>query len=220
MYTVFEGVLFGPALEYFLGVAPLRRRTRGRPGRRPPAAANLFGVDPTVVSPGAIWWRDSRGYCLDCLMNSKRLKRRADQSSSIATWRTLSNPRLTQHLPAIVPIEIARIFLRRTFWVHKPQYASLASFRRELPRQAMEFGSLSHKGQGERECLHVFNATKHAHVTESANLLLERMRRSRYLLVLCPTGLWSVVMIPWRFTYLCWNMPKKGATMPGRDRGE
>src|SRR5260370_11961166 len=25
--------------------------------------------------------------------------------------------RLTQHLPAIVPIEIARIFLRRTFWV-------------------------------------------------------------------------------------------------------
>ena len=50
------------------------------------------GVDPTVVSPGAIWWRDSRGYCLDCLMNSTRLKRRADQSSSIATWRTLSNP--------------------------------------------------------------------------------------------------------------------------------
>ena len=39
----------------------------------------------------------------------------------------------------------------------------------------MEFGSLSHKGQGERECLHVFNATKHAHVTESANLLLERI---------------------------------------------
>jgi hypothetical protein len=32
------------------------------------------GVDPTVVSPGAIWWRDSRGYCLDCLMNSTRLK--------------------------------------------------------------------------------------------------------------------------------------------------
>jgi len=84
-------------------------------------------------------------------------------------------PRLTQHLPAIVPIEIARIFLRRTFWVRKPQYASPASFRRELPRQAMEFGSLSHKGQGERECLHVFNATKHAHVTESANLLLERI---------------------------------------------
>jgi hypothetical protein len=28
---------------------------------------------------------------------------------------------------------------------------------------------------GERECLHVFNATKHAHVTESANLLLERI---------------------------------------------
>ena len=51
-----------------------------------------LGVDPTVVSPGAIWWRDSRGYCLDCLMNSTRLKRRADQSSSIATWRTLSNP--------------------------------------------------------------------------------------------------------------------------------
>jgi hypothetical protein len=40
--------------------------------------------------------------------------------------------------------------------------ASPASFRRELPRQAMEFGSLSHKGQGERECLHVFDATKHA----------------------------------------------------------
>ena len=39
----------------------------------------------------------------------------------------------------------------------------------------MEFGYLSHKGQGERECLHVFNATKHAHVTESANLLLERI---------------------------------------------
>src|SRR5260370_40602046 len=39
----------------------------------------------------------------------------------------------------------------------------------------MEFASLSHKGQGERECLHVFNATKHAHVTESANLLLERI---------------------------------------------
>ena len=39
----------------------------------------------------------------------------------------------------------------------------------------MEFGSLSHKGQGECECLHVFNATKHAHVTESANLLLERI---------------------------------------------
>src|ERR1700751_197153 len=54
--------------------------------------ATLYGVDPTVVSPGAIWWRDSRGYCLDCLMNSTRLKRRADQSSSIATWRTLSNP--------------------------------------------------------------------------------------------------------------------------------
>src|SRR6266478_5637756 len=85
--------------------------------------------------------------------------------------------RLTQHLPAIVPIEIARIFLRRTFWVRKPQYASPASFRRELPRQAMEFGSQSHKGQGERECLHVFNATKHAHVTESANLLLERIWR-------------------------------------------
>src|SRR5260370_431040 len=51
----------------------------------------LYGVDPTVVSPGAIWWRGSRGYCLDCLMNSTRLKRRADQSSSIATWRTLSN---------------------------------------------------------------------------------------------------------------------------------
>jgi hypothetical protein len=29
-------------------------------------------------------------------------------------------PRLTQHLPAIVPIEIARIFLRRTFWVCEP----------------------------------------------------------------------------------------------------
>src|ERR1700726_46798 len=52
----------------------------------------VVGVDPTVVSPGAIWWRDSRRYCLDCLMNSTRLKRRADQSSSIATWRTLSNP--------------------------------------------------------------------------------------------------------------------------------
>ena len=52
----------------------------------------IDGVDPTVVSPGAIWWRDSRGYCLDCLMNSTRLKRRADQSSSIATWRTLSDP--------------------------------------------------------------------------------------------------------------------------------
>src|ERR1700674_3196583 len=49
-------------------------------------------VDPTAVSPGAILLRDSRGYCLDCLMNSTRLKRRADQSSSIATWRTLSNP--------------------------------------------------------------------------------------------------------------------------------
>src|SRR5271165_1151212 len=55
-------------------------------------AHTVIGVDPTVVSPGAIWWRDSRGYCLDCLMNSTRLKRRADQSSSIATWRTLSNP--------------------------------------------------------------------------------------------------------------------------------
>src|ERR1700730_6841872 len=66
-------------------------------------------------------------------------------------------PRLTQHLPAIVPIEIARIFLRRTFWVRKPQYGVTSSFRRELPRQAMEFGYLSHKGQGERECLHVFN---------------------------------------------------------------
>ena len=88
-----------------------------------------------------------------------------------------------QHLPAIVPIEIARIFLRRTFWVRKLQYASPASFRRELPRQAMEFGSLSHKGQGERECLHVFNATKHAHVTVSAKLLLERI--------------WSVEDGPW-----------------------
>src|SRR5260370_28476328 len=39
----------------------------------------------------------------------------------------------------------------------------------------MEFGYLSHKGQGKRECLHFFNATKHAHVTESANLLLERI---------------------------------------------
>jgi len=25
----------------------------------------VAGVDPTVVSPGAIWWRDSRGYCLE-----------------------------------------------------------------------------------------------------------------------------------------------------------
>ena len=29
-------------------------------------SGSQFGVDPTVVSPGAIWWRDSRGYCLDC----------------------------------------------------------------------------------------------------------------------------------------------------------
>ena len=57
-----------------------------------PWSYQYYGVDPTVVSPGAIWWGDSRGYCLDCLMNSTRLKRRADQSSSIATWRTLSNP--------------------------------------------------------------------------------------------------------------------------------
>ena len=61
-------------------------------GARSQTRTEHLGVDPTVVSPGAIWWRDSRGYCLDCLMNSTRLKRRADQSSSIATWRTLSNP--------------------------------------------------------------------------------------------------------------------------------
>src|ERR1700736_1492413 len=41
-----------------------------------------------------------------------------DKSRPIIVNCDLANaiePRLTQHLPAIVPIEIARIFLRRTF---------------------------------------------------------------------------------------------------------
>jgi hypothetical protein len=63
-------------------------------------------------------------------------------------------PRLTQHLPAIVPIEIARIFLRRTFWVATgPTYRTTlrtvirnsyqGHYRRMVPKllAALEFRS-------------------------------------------------------------------------------
>ncbi len=48
----FGGVLFGPALECFLGVAPPPAPHAGRPGRRPPAAANLFGQSQNAPPPG------------------------------------------------------------------------------------------------------------------------------------------------------------------------